>query len=59
MTQVESPTNLDRWSDPSGRVVTLILIRCGLRVSSALSLAFDCVIRGGDGAPTCVTPTAR
>jgi integrase len=51
MTQVESPANLDRWSDPSGRVVTLILIRCGLRLSSALSLAFDCVVHDGQGAP--------
>ena len=36
MTQVESPANLDRWPNPAGRLVTLILIRCGLRVSSAL-----------------------
>jgi hypothetical protein len=51
MNQIESPANLDRWPDPSGRLVTLILTRCGLRVSSALSLAFDCVLRDGQGAP--------
>ena len=35
----------------AGRLVTLILIRCGLRVSSALSLAFDCLVHDGQGAP--------
>jgi site-specific recombinase XerD len=51
MAQVESPANLDRWSDLSAKLVTLILTRCGLRVSSALSLAFDCVVHDGQGAP--------
>ncbi len=51
MTQVESPANLDRWPDPAGRLVTLILIRCGLRISSARTLAFDCLLRDGHGAP--------
>ncbi|HUH71980.1 MAG TPA: tyrosine-type recombinase/integrase [Mycobacterium sp.] len=51
MTQVESAANLDRWPDPSGKLATLILTRCGLRVSSALSLAFDCVVHDGQGAP--------
>ena len=51
MTQVESPTNLDRWPEPSGRLVTLILTRCGLRISSALSLGFDCLLHDGQGAP--------
>ena len=27
------------------------MIRCGLRVSDALKLAFDCIIEDGDGAP--------
>ena len=35
----------------SGRLVTLILTRCGLRVSSALSLAFDCMLHDGQSAP--------
>jgi hypothetical protein len=51
MTQIESPANLDRWPDPSAKLVTLILTRCGLRVSSALALAFDCVVHDGQGAP--------
>jgi integrase len=51
MAQVEQPTNLDRWPSPDGRLVTLLLIRCGLRVGDATQLAFDCVVRDADGAP--------
>jgi integrase len=51
MTQVEAPASLARWPSPSGRLVTLILIRCGLRISSALALDFSCVIHDGQGAP--------
>ena len=51
MTQVESPANLARWPSPAGSLVTLILIRCGLRISSALALDFDCLIHDGQGAP--------
>jgi len=51
MAQLEAPTNLDRWHHRDGRLLTLILIRAGLRVGDACGLAFDCIIRGGDGAP--------
>jgi integrase len=51
MTQIEAPANLDRWPNPAGRVITLILTRCGLRISSALALSFDCLLRDGQGAP--------
>lgn len=51
MTQVESPGNLDRWPDAAGRLITLILTRCGLRISSALALDFDCLPHDGQGAP--------
>ncbi len=51
MAQVEAPTNLDRWPNPDGRLVTLILIRCGLRASDACMLAFDCLLHDGQGAP--------
>jgi integrase/ferredoxin len=51
MAQVEAPTNLDRWPHPQGRLLTLILIRCGLRTSDACTLAFDCLIHDGQGAP--------
>ena len=33
------------------RLTTLILTRCGLRISSALALDFDCLLRDGQGAP--------
>ena len=51
MTQVESPASLDRWPSPAGQLVTVILTRCGLRISSALALDFDCLVHDGQGAP--------
>jgi integrase len=51
MAQVEHPSNLARWDNPDYMLVTLILIRCGLRVSDALKLPFGCVAVGGDDAP--------
>ncbi|MEU2868707.1 tyrosine-type recombinase/integrase [Streptomyces olivoreticuli] len=51
MTQIESEDNLDRWTDPAGRLITLILVRCGLRISSALTLDFDCLVHDAQGAP--------
>jgi integrase len=51
MAQVEDPANLARQRDPARRLATLILIRCGLRISDALRLPFDCVITDDNGAP--------
>jgi len=51
MAQVENPANLDRWGNPAYRLLTVILIRCGLRVSSAVSLSWDCVASDAAGAP--------
>jgi integrase len=51
MAQVEHPGNLARWPDPAGRLVTMLLIGCGLRVGDATRLPFDCVIRTADGTP--------
>ena len=51
MAQVEHPGNLDRWGNPAYRLVTLILIRCGLRISDALRLERDCITCDADGAP--------
>ncbi len=51
MAQVEQPGNLARENNPAYRLVTLILIRCGLRVSDALKLPFDCTVTDGSGAP--------
>ena len=38
MAQIERADNLDRWENPAFRLVTVILIRCGLRVNDALRL---------------------
>ncbi len=51
MAQVEQPGNLDRWDNPAYRLITLILMRCGLRVSDAAKLPFDCIACDADGAP--------
>ena len=50
MAQLEHPANLDRWDNPAYRLVTLILMRCGLRVTDALRLRTDCVVTDADGA---------
>ena len=51
MAQVEQPANLARQDNPAYRLITLILIRCGLRISTAAGLAFDCTVTDADGAP--------
>ena len=51
MAQVEQPGNLAREENPAYRLVTLILIRCGLRVSDALRLPFGCATADDAGAP--------
>jgi integrase len=51
MAQLEDPANLDRWDNHAYQLITVILMRCGLRISSALTLPFDCVSRDPGGAP--------
>jgi integrase len=51
MTQIEQPASLARQNNPAYRLVTIVLIRCGLRVSDALRLPFDCVVTDNSGAP--------
>jgi len=51
MAQLEHPDNLARWTNPDHRLVTLILMRCGLRITDALCLPRDCVVADADGAP--------
>lgn len=51
MAQLESIDNLNRWDNPTYRLVTVILMRCGLRVSDALRLPSDCVVTDADAAP--------
>jgi site-specific recombinase XerD len=49
--QVEDPANLNRWDDPARRLITLILIRCGLRIGDACKLPSDCITADGNGQP--------
>lgn len=51
MTQLEQPSNLDQWDNPAYRLITIILMRCGLRISDAVRLPSDCVVTDADGAP--------
>jgi len=51
MTQLENPGNLDRFDDPAYRLITIILMRCGLRITDALRLQADCLVTDADGAP--------
>jgi integrase len=51
MAQLERPDNLNRWNIPAYQLVTVILMRCGLRVTDALGLPGDCIVRDANGAP--------
>ncbi|MBV8349787.1 MAG: tyrosine-type recombinase/integrase [Mycolicibacterium sp.] len=51
MAQLEHPHNLARFDDPAHRLITIILMRCGLRVTDALRLPADCLVADADGAP--------
>lgn len=51
MTQLENPDNLAKWTNPHHRLIAMILIRCGLRISDAVALTQDGVVRDKDGAP--------
>lgn len=51
MAQVEDLANLALWDHPAYRLVTLILIRCGLRITDAIRLPFDCLVSDSNGAP--------
>jgi len=51
MAQVADPSNLERQDNPAYRLITLILIRCGLRITDATAIPSGCVVRDADGAP--------
>jgi len=51
MAQLEDPDNLARFADPAHRLITIILMRCGLRITDALRLRSDCVVVDAEGAP--------
>jgi integrase len=51
MAQLEDPVNVDQWNDPDRRLITVILIRCGLRLGDTLRLPTDCLVHDADNAP--------
>lgn len=51
MAQLEHPDNLAQWNDPTYELITLILMRCGLRITDTVQLSTDCVVYDRDGAP--------
>jgi len=51
MAQLETPAAIAAWPDPAGALITLILIRCGLRVGDATRLSYDCLLTDPHGAP--------
>ena len=59
MAQVEHPANLDRWHNPAYRLVTLILIRCGLRITDAAAPPSTASSPTPTAPPTCATSTTR
>ena len=60
MAQVEQPASLDRWDNPAYRLITVILIRCGLRISSACRDSRSTASSPTPTAPpTCATTTPR
>jgi integrase len=51
MAQVEKPEHLQLFDNPAYSLVTLILIRCGLRITDAVRLPFGCIVTDTDNAP--------
>lgn len=51
MRQLEAEANLALFGNDDARLVTRILIACGLRLKDARRLPFDCVARDNTGAP--------
>ena len=51
MAQLEAPAAIAAWPDPAGALITLVLIRAGLRVGDATRLSYDCLVTDPRGAP--------
>lgn len=49
MAQVEHPDNLARFTDDECRLITLIMIRAGVRVGGVVRLELNCLAYDGDG----------
>jgi integrase len=51
MAQIEDPANLGQWHNLAYQLLTIILIRCGLRAKDAAQLPFNCLARDASNAP--------
>jgi integrase len=51
MAQIEYRPTWTAGPTPTPRLITLILIRCGLRASDARTLGFDCLLHDGQARP--------
>jgi site-specific recombinase XerD len=51
MSQVEKPEHLRLFNNPTYELITLILMRCGLRITDTVRLPFDCVVTDAEAAP--------
>lgn len=51
LARIEQPSSLERWDNPAYELITLILMRCGLRIGDAVKIPFDCLVSDADGAP--------
>ena len=51
MAQLEAPENLAKWPSPQHLLITVILMRCGLRISDTVALTQDCIVRDKNDAP--------
>lgn len=51
MVQLESPGNLDKLTDPRWRLLIPLLMETGLRITDALHLGQDCIVRDHQNAP--------
>lgn len=43
--------NQDQWDRPDYRLITLMLMRCGLRISDACKIPSDCLVADAAGDP--------
>ena len=49
--QLEDPANLGKWENPAYQLITIILMRCGLRITDATAIPSGCVVRDAAGSP--------
>jgi len=48
MAQIADPANLAQFHDAEDRLITVLLIRAGIRIGSAVTLPLDCLVYDGE-----------